>query len=143
MLKLLFLTATSFLLFTPTSAVADYTCPSDSNVCSYVVNTGETAKVGAGGGGHTAHKAEWVSAPDNKYLVNIRTVNASQNGIRPQCHIERTEGQQTKLVQGVEIAYYKRALVLAHSETGSGMGSVGRTAHMHCKFEGRLADLPN
>ena len=47
-----------------------YTCPNDSNVCHYQVQTGSTPKVGLGGEGYTAHKDEYITAPDDNYFTN-------------------------------------------------------------------------
>lgn len=122
----------------PSYALADYVCPGDSDLCTYLVNTGETPKVGPGGGGHTADKAEWIHAPQGKVLANGAVHTASQNGVHPQCQIEATQGGQTRKVGGFDVRVYSAYLVRAHAETGSGMNRVGQTAHMQCQFQGQL-----
>ncbi|WP_293868848.1 hypothetical protein [uncultured Alsobacter sp.] len=130
-------------LLVPSACLADYVCPPSSDVCSYVVNTGETDKVGAGGGGKTADKAEWIIAPDGKYLVNGKTRIVSQNGRAPVCNIEKMDGTQTRKIQGITVVLHKKYLVRARVETGSGMQNVGRTAHMQCGFDAEVVSLPN
>lgn len=126
----------------PVCAFADYTCPDDSDTCSYVVNTGETPVVGGGGGGHTAEKSEWISAPNGKYLANGSTSMQSQNGKSPKCEIAEAGGERTRKIGGVSVKYYKKYRVFAHAETGSGLQAVGKTAHMHCRFTSEVVDLP-
>jgi hypothetical protein len=120
--------------FVPTYALADYVCPADSDLCSYLVNTGETPPVGPGGGGHTADLAAWIRAPQGKVLANASVHTESQNGIHPGCQIEGNQGGQTRRINGFNIRVYSAYLVRAHAETGSGMGRVGQTAHMQCRF---------
>ena len=126
------------LLFMPSCALADYTCPGDSDMCSYLVNTGETPKVGPGGGGHTADKAEWIHAPQGKVLANATVHTESQNGVHPKCEIESTQGGQTRKAGGFDVRVYSAYLVRAHAETGSGMTRAGQTAHMQCRFQAQV-----
>jgi hypothetical protein len=126
------------LLFMSGWALADYTCPGDSDMCSYLVNTGETDKVGLGGGGHTADKAEWIRAPQDKVLANATVHTESQTGIHPKCEIENAQGGQTRKVGGFDVRVYSAYLVRAHAETGSGMGRAGQTAHMQCRFQAQV-----
>ncbi|TAX92000.1 hypothetical protein ELH97_08710 [Rhizobium leguminosarum] len=142
MRKLLGLASTAVLIALPVSA-ADYTyqCPEDSNVCSYVNKTPETPKV-QGGGGKTADTSAEILAPKNRYLANMSTKIASQNGKTPACNIESMGGATTVTIQGIDVTVYKSAIVRAHAETGSGAQAEGKTAHMHCAFTAKVVRKP-
>lgn len=127
---------TALISLAASSALAeDWTCPADTDTCRYVVNTGETAKVGAGGGGHTADLGVWVHAAPGQVLANQRVWVVSQNGVRVACEFQGTKGEQTLNVGGFTVKVYSAFLVRAHAETGSGGQAIGRTAHMQCGFE--------
>jgi hypothetical protein len=126
----------------PSFAWADHTCPADSDTCPYLVNTGESGRVGVDGGGKSATKTEWIVAPSEKYLANGEVHVASLNGKHPRCEISSTGGGQTRRIGGVDVRFFKKYQVYAHAETGSGPQAIGRTAHMQCQFNGQLVNLP-
>ncbi|EIG63585.1 hypothetical protein Bra1253DRAFT_00076 [Bradyrhizobium sp. WSM1253] len=127
-------------------ARADYTCQSDSNVCTYSVDTGSTSPVDLGGGGHTADKREWIVAPGDKYFVNASVAPQGFTGRNVHCEMGGSDGVQQRAVPigstTVTVTFAKKHLVLAHAETGSGPTNISHTAMMICGFTAQLAPLP-
>jgi len=130
-----------------TPARADYTCPANSNVCSYSVDTGSTSPVDLGGGGHTADKREWIVAPSDKYLVNPSVAPKGFTGRNVHCEIGASDGVQQRAVPvggtTVNVTFAKKYQVIAHAETGSGPTNISHTAMAVCGFTSQLAPLPN
>jgi hypothetical protein len=124
-------------------ARADYICQGTSNVCSYAVDTGSTARVGLGGGGHTR---EWIVAPDDKYFVNASVAPQGFTGRKVRCELGASDGVQQRAVPvgntTVTVTFAKKYLVVAHAETGSGPTNISHTAMMICGFNAQLAPLP-
>jgi hypothetical protein len=139
--------ASVILSSTSGSARADYTCQEDSNVCSHTVDTGSTSPVDLGGGGHTADKREWISAPGDKYFANATVAPQGYTGRNTHCEMGASEGVQQRSVPvgngTVAMTFAKRYLVIAHAETGSGPTNISHTAMMICGFNAQVVGLPN
>lgn len=134
------------LSFAAGTAKADFTCPTDSNVCAYTVDTKSTPPVDLSGSGHTADKREWIIAPGEKYLVNPTVSPQGFTGRNVHCELGGSEGvQQRSIPVGdatVTVTFAKKYHVVAHAETGSGPSNISHTAMMICNFSAQLATLP-
>jgi hypothetical protein len=126
----------------------DYVCPSDSDVCTHVTMTRESAH--ADTGGRNCHCQQWIVAPDNKYFKDppVMTVVSRTSERNTECGIVGKQGVTTKRVpitknSSVTLTLVKKYFVRTHVETGSGPQAIGRTCHIHCQFSAEVVDLPN